>query len=350
MKRRADSVVLFLIAVAVAKIAQGDSLTLNFTSAVSGTINDSAGTGVGFTHRLPGTGDALPANDPNMTLNTGGSGTLTIMTTTNDINGQVALNVGEYMGIKLSSLGFTGSEDFSVSATFLDSVFTENYDQFGIIIGGASDANVRMGPLFAGGSVMYCVSNIGYDAGGGVFDGTFAPLQGDDITLNISRQAGVYSFSITNLTTPALTGPLSMQFPPNFLNLASDLIVGVYAASAVNTNPKPVILDRFEVNVGPVAPPAHPGDFDGDGDVDGADFVAWQTNFPTQGGAAPEDGDADGDGDVDGADFVVWQTNFPFTPGPGTTPVPEPSAVILIIAAAAAVASKTRAHFRPRSA
>jgi hypothetical protein len=76
-----------------------------------------------------------------------------------------------------------------------------------------------------------------------------------------------------------------------------------------------------------------PGDFDGDNDVDGADFVAWQTNFPTPSGATLSQGDADGDGDVDGADFVVWQTNFPFTPGGGTTPVPEPSTYGLLLAA-----------------
>jgi hypothetical protein len=73
-----------------------------------------------------------------------------------------------------------------------------------------------------------------------------------------------------------------------------------------------------------------PGDFDGDGDVDGADFVNWQTNFPIATGAMPGQGDADGDGDVDGADFVVWQTNFPFTPGGGASPIPEPHAVMLL--------------------
>jgi hypothetical protein len=76
-----------------------------------------------------------------------------------------------------------------------------------------------------------------------------------------------------------------------------------------------------------------PGDFDSDGDVDGADFVAWQTHFPTPFGATLADGDADGDGDVDGADFVVWQTNFPFTPAPGGSPVPEPGACILLLIA-----------------
>jgi hypothetical protein len=66
------------------------------------------------------------------------------------------------------------------------------------------------------------------------------------------------------------------------------------------------------------------GDFDADGDVDGGDFVAWQSSFPLASGAARSEGDADGDGDVDGADFVAWQTNFPVS-GPGATnAVPEP--------------------------
>ncbi|MCC7083547.1 MAG: hypothetical protein IT427_00905, partial [Pirellulales bacterium] len=71
--------------------------------------------------------------------------------------------------------------------------------------------------------------------------------------------------------------------------------------------------------------------FDSDGDVDGADFVAWQTHFPTASGATLADGDSDGDGDVDGADFVVWQTNFPYTPEPGASPVPEPQAILLAV-------------------
>jgi hypothetical protein len=87
---------------------------------------------------------------------------------------------------------------------------------------------------------------------------------------------------------------------------------------------------------------AHPGDFDSDGDVDGADFVAWQTHFPTPTGATLADGDADSDGDVDGADFVVWQTNFPFTPSPGATPIPEPESWILIVFGASLAIVSTR--------
>lgn len=71
------------------------------------------------------------------------------------------------------------------------------------------------------------------------------------------------------------------------------------------------------------------GDFDGDGDVDGADFVVWQTNFPTSSGAGTGQGDADGDADVDGADFAAWQNSFP-NPAPGTSPVPEPAGLIAL--------------------
>jgi hypothetical protein len=97
-------------------------------------------------------------------------------------------------------------------------------------------------------------------------------------------------------------------------------------------------------------PTAHPGDFDGDGDVDGADFVAWQTNFPKATGALPTEGDADGDGDVDGADFVVWQTNFPFPPGPGAAPVPEPTTfgTMAVLGSALAVSWATRRRQQPQ--
>jgi hypothetical protein len=86
---------------------------------------------------------------------------------------------------------------------------------------------------------------------------------------------------------------------------------------------------------GSVLPPAIPGDFDGDNDVDGADFVAWQTNFPKQTGGTLATGDADHDGDVDGADFVVWQTNFPYPSSAGV--VPEPSAFALATSAGVSV-------------
>jgi hypothetical protein len=51
-------------------------------------------------------------------------------------------------------------------------------------------------------------------------------------------------------------------------------------------------------------------DFDGDSDVDGVDFLAWQRGFGTTGTALPGDGDANGDNHVDAVDLGIWQMQF----------------------------------------
>jgi GH35 family endo-1,4-beta-xylanase len=77
-----------------------------------------------------------------------------------------------------------------------------------------------------------------------------------------------------------------------------------------------------------------PADFDGDGEVDGEDLLAWQNSF---GGAVG--GDADGDGDADGNDFLSWQGQVNSSLGSGAASVPEPTcgalAAILALGAAA---------------
>jgi hypothetical protein len=71
-----------------------------------------------------------------------------------------------------------------------------------------------------------------------------------------------------------------------------------------------------------VASAAVPGDYDGNGMVDAADYTVWRDTL----GAAITPGsgaDGDGDGVVGDADFQVWRDNF----GQGTensAPVPEP--------------------------
>ena len=51
-------------------------------------------------------------------------------------------------------------------------------------------------------------------------------------------------------------------------------------------------------------------DFDGDSDIDGSDFLAWQRGFGKNTGAVPADGDADKDGDVDAQDLTSWKFQF----------------------------------------
>ena len=82
-------------------------------------------------------------------------------------------------------------------------------------------------------------------------------------------------------------------------------------------------------------------DFDQDGDVDGDDFLTWQTSFGANAG-----GDTDNDGDTDGDDFLAWQTQFGAGTGGGSTEtagIPEPpTGSLLFLGAAGALGLAAR--------
>lgn len=76
-----------------------------------------------------------------------------------------------------------------------------------------------------------------------------------------------------------------------------------------------------------------PGDGNGDGWVDGLDYLLWAGNFGTHPGADGDvsDGDYNDDGWVDGLDYLEWAGNF------GThaaTNVPEPMACAMLVCGA----------------
>jgi hypothetical protein len=86
--------------------------------------------------------------------------------------------------------------------------------------------------------------------------------------------------------------------------------------------------------------PELPGDFDYDGDVDGADLEPWQAAFGQRGAAL--DADGDGDGGVNGVDFLIWQAAVDAGPGEGMGVVPEPSTLALAAFAAASLSVRRR--------
>ena len=49
-------------------------------------------------------------------------------------------------------------------------------------------------------------------------------------------------------------------------------------------------------------------DFNQDSNVDGSDFLTWQTNAGSAGTLAYVAGDANNDGQVGGADLAIWET------------------------------------------
>lgn len=78
-------------------------------------------------------------------------------------------------------------------------------------------------------------------------------------------------------------------------------------------------------------------DFDGDGDVDGSDFLTWQRNVGT--GSTQQAGDANNTGTVDGADLAVWRSQFGPAAAAAVAAIPEPTSVALTVLAAAALLS-----------
>jgi ELWxxDGT repeat protein len=56
--------------------------------------------------------------------------------------------------------------------------------------------------------------------------------------------------------------------------------------------------------------PSAAGDYDSNGAVDGADFLAWQRAFGTAASPAGSGADGDGNGTVGNGDLGVWKTNF----------------------------------------
>lgn len=76
-------------------------------------------------------------------------------------------------------------------------------------------------------------------------------------------------------------------------------------------------------------PENDPGDFNGDGLVDGADFLKWQRGESTNGLSA--------------GDLQEWKDNFVLGASPAATPIPEPaSAGILAVGAAALLVARQR--------
>jgi arylsulfatase A-like enzyme len=90
-------------------------------------------------------------------------------------------------------------------------------------------------------------------------------------------------------------------------------------------------------------------DFDTDGDVDDLDLAILTSGLGSV-GAAHGQGDANGDGRVNGADFLAWQRTLDFGTALGS-PVPEPHSglvAVLVLGWAAATRSARYLHRRHR--
>jgi hypothetical protein len=226
-------------------------LTLEFTGPTPNSLLDSSGRGTGLKSRLPGTGDALPERDPNLRLvpeRGPERGALELTTTRSDLNTQERISTGEYLGFRLSDLGFTGKEDFEISATILKIPGLKVVGQFGLYAGVNSAKSIRGGLISWPNPDSYrhfLVNNPNgedtdiYEVG--------LMTTGDDLRLTLRRAGGRYSLQVDNLTQKS-SSTLEIAHPA-FLDAERDLHVGLFGANTQSDQSKTLTIREVTVTV-----------------------------------------------------------------------------------------------------
>ena len=242
----------FVRAIVPPPVIRPRTTTLDFRAPVAGTLLDRDGQGTGFPLRLPGTGTAIPARDPNVHLNPARG--LELTTTNSDINHQVGMGTGEYFGLRLADLGFTGSEDFEIAADFPHIPALRRVGQFGVYAGTKSDRNIRGGLISKDGGEYR--QNLVNNDGGKDTDSVFVGLSstGDDMRVILKRIAGKYALTVENRTRGS-TVTLTTKHPA-FLDADPDLQVGVFGANTQSNEPKTLAVRQVTVTVWKPAPRA----------------------------------------------------------------------------------------------
>ena len=209
---------------------------LSFTTAATAGLRDAAGQFTGFTTRLPGTGTALPALDPNLSLDTT-AGVLRLGTTRADFFGGAGLTANSAPGVALADLGLTGSEDFSTTVVFRPLAGLEFIDQVGLYVGASSNALTRAGTIVFATPERYSVHSINAADNSAHFFG-FGLDVADGMTVTISRESGVWRYFVDGVEWNPST-------PTTFLNNRADLIAGVFAITPLNSNRKWIDIEGF---------------------------------------------------------------------------------------------------------
>ncbi len=152
------------------------------------------------------------------------------------------------------------------------------------------------------------------------FPDVIAPIGGSSAALTYST-GGTAGVQFTNAGTGAQV--VTFGFPFETITTAAN---------------RAVVMDRVLYYFGfvPVVEPT--GDFDDDGVVDGADFLAWQRGLGTTGNATRAQGDANLDGNVDAADLDVWADQY------GTAPAVAAAALAPTIAPLSELAALAQAR------
>jgi hypothetical protein len=238
----------FVRAIRPRPVLRPRELLLSFDHDRPDGLRDRNGRGTGLTHRLPGTGRDLPEHDPNLLLDPE-RGRLGLTTTESDLNTRHRLHRGEYLGVRLSDLGFTGAEDFAVTATILDIPALELVGQFGLYAGARNDRCIRGGLLRTrkgtGGYTQFLVNNANGTDSNLHRVGLYAT--GADVRLTLERRGGKYALTVANLTDGS-SSTLRVG-RTHYLARERDLYVGLFGANPQSKVSRTLLFREFRVTV-----------------------------------------------------------------------------------------------------
>jgi FecR protein len=237
----------FIRSIEPPRIVTPRSLVFDFGHEVPGSLQDVQGRGIGLTHRLPGTGTALSVRDPNLRLDPP-QRVLLLTTTRSDLNTQDRMPTGEYLGVRLSDLGFTGPEDFEISTTIPKIPGLDVVGQFGLYVATDSAASIRGGLLSQNQPDRYhlfLVKNFqGFDS-----DPNEIGLMttGDDLRLTLRRYGGLYSLAVENLTRGS-SNTLTITHP-DFLDQRQNLYAGLFGANTQSDVSKTLNIKEVRITI-----------------------------------------------------------------------------------------------------
>jgi hypothetical protein len=114
-----------------------------------------------------------------------------------------------------------------------------------------------------------------------------------------------------------------------WFKIAGAVLGDVFTLSGTNNNENVPIANAL-VFAMPGVSPVLPGDYDGNGMVNSADYDKWKQDFGTS-VTASTGADGNGNGVIDAADYTVWRDHFTAGAGAGlgaATAVPEPGSAV----------------------
>ncbi len=214
-----------------------------------------------------------------------------------------------------NTIDLSGSSDTGREMAF-DADGNLFLSQFGANIGYIPNA-ATMGPTLGDDSLInWYTSTVGAASS---FNGIDIGLGGETIIDGDFDNNGLWNCNDINMLT-AVTAAMSndLNFDLNGDNLVNDADITAWLAEGGAMNP---------VQTG--GNPFLRGDSNLDGEVDGQDFIDWNTNKFTS-NSAWCDGNFNGDADIDGQDFIAWNTNK-FMSSDAASAVPEPSISLLVL-------------------